>query len=131
MMRSLIRGAMLLLTVPVALQAQGKSSAAKGKGASNSDAKVNATVVFRDPDRPVIRDYFRTNNIVATPLPPGIAKNVMRGKPLPPGIAKKAMPYRLVVLLPQRPGVTFLIIGDRVVAMHNGIVVDVMLNVFD
>mgnify|MGYP001822283075 CR=1 FL=1 len=36
-------------------------------------------------------------------LPPGIAKNLRRGKPLPPGIAKQALPDGLVRLLPPAP----------------------------
>ena len=33
-------------------------------------------------------------------LPPGIAKNLARGKPLPPGIAKQSLPYDLIQALP-------------------------------
>ena len=33
-------------------------------------------------------------------LPPGIAKNLGRGKPLPPGIAKKTLPSNLILQLP-------------------------------
>jgi hypothetical protein len=51
------------------------------------------TVVFRDSDRVTFHDYFVAHNITAQSLPPGIAKNVARGKPLPPGIAR-AVPAR-------------------------------------
>ena len=129
--RTISLAAMLLVAVPAVVLPQGKPGGAQGKKASNVPAaQASVTVIFRDTDRPVIRDYFRTHSIVGTPLPPGIAKNLLRGKPLPPGIAKKAMPSRLVVLLPSRPGVIFIIAGDRVVAMREGIVIDVMLNVF-
>jgi len=33
-------------------------------------------------------------------LPPGIARNLERGKPLPPGIAKQYLPHELLVRLP-------------------------------
>ena len=36
-------------------------------------------------------------------LPPGIAKNLARGKPLPPGIAKQQLPDGLVQALPAPP----------------------------
>lgn len=36
-------------------------------------------------------------------LPPGIARNLERGKPLPPGIAKQTLPRDLVVRLPSLP----------------------------
>ena len=127
--RSIFLAAMLVVAIPAVTLSQGKSGAAQGKNASRS-TQVSVTVVFRDTDRPVIRDYFRSHSIVGTSLPPGIAKNVLRGKPLPPGIAKKAFPSALVVLLPSHPRVTFIIVGDRVVAMRDGLVIDVMLNVF-
>jgi hypothetical protein len=121
--------AMLVLALPAMAVAQGKSRAAKGKNPPKATPAV--TVVFRDADRPVMREYFRTNKIVAKPLPPGIAKNFARGKPLPPGIAKRAVPYRLVSQLPSQPGVTYIIAGDRVVALRQGVVVDYMFNIFD
>ncbi len=37
-------------------------------------------------------------------LPPGIAKNVVRGKALPPGIAKKTLPASMINDLPYYPG---------------------------
>lgn len=36
-------------------------------------------------------------------LPPGIAKNMQRGKPLPPGIAKRYLPNDLILELPPLP----------------------------
>jgi len=36
-------------------------------------------------------------------LPPGIAKNLQRGKPLPPGIANQTLPVGLIDLLPPAP----------------------------
>jgi hypothetical protein len=36
-------------------------------------------------------------------LPPGIARNLERGKPLPPGIARQYLPQNLVTVLPD-PG---------------------------
>lgn len=37
-------------------------------------------------------------------LPPGVAKNLGRGKALPPGIAKQVLPGELVGTLPPVPG---------------------------
>jgi hypothetical protein len=37
-------------------------------------------------------------------LPPGIAKNLARGKPLPPGIAMQQLPSELSAALPPAPG---------------------------
>lgn len=51
-------------------------------------------------DVEVIRIYFVANPVGAGSLPPGIAKNLARGKPLPPGIAKKMAPVELRQRIP-------------------------------
>ena len=115
------------------LSAQGRSQG-RGRGGDdrgNSDTTVSVSVVFRDSDRTTFRDYFATHRISAQALPPGIAKNVARGKPLPPGIAKRAVPGDLVALGPRLgPGVTMLIVGNVVVAVRNDVVIDVLTDVF-
>jgi len=76
--------------------------------------EVGVQVVFSDGEASIIRAYYRDH---AAPqmgkindkkkgskgLPPGIAKNLQRGKPLPPGIAKQVLPSRLIALLPPPP----------------------------
>jgi hypothetical protein len=65
-------------------------------------------------------------------LPPGIAKNLARGKPLPPGIAKRFDP-RLANQLPRYDGYEWKQIGRDVVlvAIATGIVYEVLRNVLD
>jgi hypothetical protein len=73
--------------------------------------EVGIDVVFTDGEASIIRAYYRDQ---AAPengkkkdhkgLPPGIAKNLQRGKSLPPGIAKQALPAGLNDLLPSPPG---------------------------
>ena len=41
--------------------------------------------------------------LITGKLPPGIAKNLQRGKPLPPGIAKQVLPSGLIAQLPPPP----------------------------
>jgi hypothetical protein len=49
-------------------------------------------------------------------LPPGIAKNLARGKPLPPGIAMQSLPEELTVELPPPPeGCARIIVDGKVV----------------
>lgn len=109
-------------------QSQGKGKKSQGS-ASTSSASV--TVVFRDSDRVTFRDYFVTHKIAPQALPPGIAKNVARGKPLPPGIAKRALPADLLVIGPRvEKDVSFAIVGELVVALKGGVVIDVMAGVF-
>ncbi len=52
-------------------------------------------------------------------LPPGIAKNLQRGKPLPPGIAKRDLPSGLESSLPgKHDGYESLIVGNDVVLVE-------------
>lgn len=107
----------ILLAASVVGDAQAKNDKDKGKPAhagkvtgssgsgSATDVAVGAAVgaaaailtdsLLSDQDRRIIESYYRTNTISAQALPPGIAKNLARGKPLPPGIAKKQVPEDL------------------------------------
>jgi hypothetical protein len=111
-------------------QGRGRSGGQSGTSTSTSTS-VSATVVFRDSDRVTFHDYFVTHKIAPQSLPPGIAKNVARGKPLPPGIAKRAVPADLLVLGPKvDKDVSFSIVGEVVVALKGGVVIDVLAGVF-
>ena len=65
-------------------------------------------------------------------LPPGIAKNLARGKPLPPGIAKKTVPASMLGQLPSYPGYEWRVVGDDLVliALSTAIVTSVINGVF-
>jgi hypothetical protein len=81
--------------------------------------EVGISVEFSDNEISVISAYYRDhsttysqksngkkgngNNKGQKSLPPGIAKNLQRGKPLPPGIAKQVLPTGLIDLLPAPP----------------------------
>ncbi|KDD46362.1 hypothetical protein L532_1315 [Bordetella bronchiseptica OSU095] len=60
-------------------------------------------------------------------LPPGIRKNLARGKPLPPGIAKKALPPSMLARLPVYPGYEWRVAGSDLVlvALAGAVVADV------
>lgn len=66
------------------------------------------------------------------PLPPGIAKNLARGKPLPPGIAKKSAPSRIVRELPTYPDYEWKRCGTDLVLVQiaTQIVAEVLTNIF-
>jgi hypothetical protein len=52
-------------------------------------------------------------------LPPGIAKNLARGKPLPPGIAKQYMPNDLLIRLPAPPvGLEYVIVAGKLLLVE-------------
>jgi hypothetical protein len=115
-------------------QSKSKSTAA-GKAKAGKDAKADnpgnapVVVIFKAADRPKFQSYFTTHKFVAEPLPPGIAMNVARGKPLPPGISTRVLPADLLVYVPRDPNIRYYIVGDRVVAVRNGTIVDVLLNI--
>lgn len=65
-------------------------------------------------------------------LPPGIAKNLARGKALPPGIAKKTVPGAMLRQLPNYPGYEWYVAGrDLILVNLAGLVIaDVLHDVF-
>ena len=93
---------------------------------------VTVRVVFHDSDRGVFREYYSAHRDAVKPLPPGIAKNLARGKPLPPGIARTRVPDALLVKLPWRPpGYTVFLFGDRIVLLDaGGLVADILDAIF-
>jgi hypothetical protein len=132
--RSAALGAMSLLLVPALVHSQGKAqSQSRTTPVRRPDpiqSSPKTAAVFRDPDRTFFREYFVAQRLVVVELPPGIAKNVARGKPLPPGIARKAFPRGVVRRNDVDANVVFVMVGHNMVAMRNGVVVDVMFNVF-
>jgi hypothetical protein len=64
-------------------------------------------------------------------LPPGIQRNLERGKPLPPGIAKR-FDGQLAAQLPRYPGYEWERVGNDVVLIEavTRIVVDVLVDVW-
>jgi hypothetical protein len=65
-------------------------------------------------------------------LPPGIRKNLARGKPLPPGIAKKMVKAPMLERLPTYPGYAWQRCGTDLVlvTVATQIVADVLANIF-
>ncbi|WP_347929771.1 anti-virulence regulator CigR family protein [Pseudomonas helvetica] len=74
------------------------------------------------------RDYWRPGPA----LPPGIQKNLARGKPLPPGIAKK-LDGRLIGRLPHYDGYEWQQAGTDLilVAITTGIIYEVLNGALD
>jgi hypothetical protein len=52
-------------------------------------------------------------------LPPGIARNLARGKPLPPGIAKQYLPNDLLLRLPPlERGLDYLVVAGKLLLVE-------------
>ena len=105
-------------------------------------ADLQIDVRFSSNEISVISAFYKDNNSSKTRgkkaskgLPPGIAKNLQRGKPLPPGIAKKSLPGDLLVRLPPAPaGYERMVVSGKVllVEVATQIVHDVLTDiVFD
>lgn len=80
------------------------------------------------------REYARDAGVAGyRDLPPGIRKNLRRGKPLPPGIAKKVRSDRLLNRLPRHRGYEWQMAGSDLVlvSVATGVIADILLDVFD
>ena len=95
-------------------------------------------LTFQVPDGGPLIPYTEvTGHFPATKkledLPPGIRKNLARGKPLPPGIAKKMVPGPMLRELPAYSGYEWRVYGSDLVlvALATGVVADVLAGVFD
>jgi len=75
----------------------------------------------------------RTLAVGARPLPPGIQKNLARGKPLPPGLAKQAVPQPVLARLPVVDGHNWIRVGTELVlvGIATNVIAQVIHNVFN
>lgn len=110
-------------------QHQGQSQQRQYRSHDERDARD-----YRD-DRPrideralnrLLREYGAPS---AEPLPPGIERNLARGKPLPPGIAKR-FDGRIASELPRYPGYEWQRVGADVVLIDAAtrVVVDILVD---
>ena len=91
-------------------------------------ADVGVSVEFSDEEIRIIGAWYENHDPKAgrgggkhkhKGLPPGIAKNLARGKPLPPGIAKQHLPDGLVHALPAPPrGYERIIVDGKVLLVE-------------
>ncbi|NMM46517.1 hypothetical protein HH303_18650 [Rhodospirillaceae bacterium KN72] len=104
-----------------------QSDSDNGTGNEVLDTVVDAT------SRALMEDYFQDHPQPPNALPPGIAKNLKRGKPLPPGIAKRNLPADLSDRL-KKNGSTIgdvlnaVIVGDDVAVIDaaSGVIVEIL-----
>ena len=109
-------------------------------------APAMANISFSSKEIAIIREYYTHPQPDAGKaksgkhknqggLPPGVAKNLARGKPLPPGIAKQHLPGDLSRRLPPvRDGYERVVIDGRVllVEIATQVIHDVLMDaVFD
>ena len=110
---------------------KGNAQGGQGKGKDKGGPSSNDFSVDRGRVLNVLgghRDYWRPDPA----LPPGIQKNLARGKPLPPGIAKK-LDGRLLGQLPRYDGYEWQQVGTDLilVTIATGIIYEVLNGAFD
>lgn len=138
---ALVVGGLLAAGVVCADPPEGKGWK-KHRGASAADgveagatAEVGGVLVHAGISVTLARQYagdFGDSGGGYKPLPPGIRKNLARGKPLPPGIAKRSVPPGMISRLPRHPGYEWQAAGSDLVLVQIGtaIVADVLRDVF-
>ncbi len=138
MRNKLMLAAVLGLTATAVLadppEGKGKGKHKKGDSAESATASTTS-LVTAGITAAIARQYALDSGVKSgsyKPLPPGIQKNLARGKPLPPGIAKKHAPSSMLGRLPQHPGYEWQMAGTDLVLVQIGtaIVADVLKDVF-
>lgn len=131
------------LVAPVAAQNQGQGEKGKPQKTQEKDkGKSKAKEAGEDVEKEKgkssedegraaaqreLKSYYEKGGAKPADLPPGIARNLQRGKPLPPGIQKAKVPDGLAAKLPKRPGEEWSMVGNRLVSTDKaGIVKDVI-----
>lgn len=121
-------------------QAQGNPSkgnpSAKGTGNANQliDQSLDAAIDLVTAGITVAAARSLAVNagyVGLEPLPPGIAKNLARGKPLPPGIATRHLPHNLLRGLPYHEGYQWLAAGTNLLLVNTAsrVIADVLKDV--
>ena len=108
-------------------------------GCTISTAKVPSS---RSPNSPAVVQIADSGNEQSQSvargrnggLPPGIARNLERGKPLPPGIAKQHVPTHILAQLPSlEDGFEYVVVAGKILLIEiatqliHDVLVDVIL----
>jgi len=130
----------LACSIPSMVEAQGRGNGRGNRGGGHDGGAVVTTtasvmgvdVTLSADMRTQIADYYvahPVSNVDA--LPPGIRRNLARGKPLPPGIAKKAAPAELTSRVRLRDGYELVEVGldAFLVEVATNVVHDVLMDV--
>ena len=117
----------LMIGVLAAFSLPSAAAADAGVSVTFSDAEVRIITAWYDDHGPQKKVKAKRGG-----LPPGIAKNLARGKSLPPGIAKQHLPQELQRALPQAPaGYDRIIVDGKIllVEVATQVIHDVLMDV--
>ncbi|WP_150301320.1 anti-virulence regulator CigR family protein [Pseudomonas profundi] len=117
----------------------GKGNSSKGQGSrdredQHRDRDILDSLVHAGITATRAREYAHSAGFNGyAELPPGIRKNLGRGKPLPPGIAKKVQSGAFLDRLPQHSGYEWQTAGTELilVSVVTGVIADILYDVFD
>ena len=121
--------AVLLIAVTLASFLPGEAEAQSGRDARVVGVAVDTLSVRMKAQ---IRDYYAARSAVgAKALPPGIRRNLQRGKRLPPGIAKRTVPDELLARLSIGDGYELVEVGLDVllVEVATKVIHDVLMDI--
>jgi hypothetical protein len=121
----------LVVALAVSAPTDAQSPKSKKEHGGTPKAEQSVSVLFGSTAERDIRAYFQTSPMTPQSLPPGIAKNLARGKALPPGIAKRALPGGLKTKLPSYPGHEVIIVDRDVILVDiaTQVIVDILTRV--
>ena len=131
----------LACLIPSAVQAQGRGrgNGNGGNGGKHGGDAVGVTaevslagVTLSAELSTQIREFYSSRPVSnVESLPPGIRRNLARGKPLPPGIAKRSAPPELASRVRLRDGYELVEVGVDVflVEVATNMVHDVLMDV--
>jgi len=126
-----------LIALSLGLALSQASAAPKHDKPDRHGSDAGVTVDLRGPSIDIgrVRMVIDENRALLGPadtLPPGIRKNLARGKPLPPGIARR-LDNRLLGQLPHYDGYEWRQVGHDVVlfTLATGIIHEVLHNILD
>lgn len=106
----------------------GKGKNKNATASQSGGSSLSVDVRFEEARRVAVEHGF----VGYEALPPGIRKNLARGKPLPPGIAKKQVPAPVLDVLPAPPDHEWRVCGADLVlvAKSSGIVAELAVDFF-
>lgn len=115
-------------------QGPGREEGHASHGKANSAGSGRSAPAQAAIDRDQVRRLVVTRHLAGHErLPPGIRRNLVRGKPLPPGIARQTVPAPILAVLPRYPGHEWIVCGTDLVliAVAGAIVADILTDVFE
>jgi len=120
-----------MVSTVMADQPGNRGNKAKGKPKDNSGINVEFSIGISWGEARALATEMNLTG--AKPIPPGIRKNLARGKAMPPGIAMTRMPETLLSKLPRHDGYEWQWRGSDLVLVAIGtlIVVEILEGIFD